>query len=68
MAKRTSAKFYISTTPSDRAAAQATKRPSASCSELQDFFRYEELHREGVGKKCAEDKEEEKVYGLVVGY
>jgi hypothetical protein len=65
MAKRTSAKFYISTTPSDRAAAQATKRPGASCSELQDFFRYEELC---VGKKCAEDKEEEKVYGLVVGY
>jgi hypothetical protein len=54
--------------PSDRTAAQAAKRPGASCSELQDFFRYEELRREGVGKKCAEDKEEEKVYGLVVGY
>jgi len=69
MAKRTSAKFYIPTTPSDRAAAHAAKRPGATCSELQDFFRYEELRREGVGKKkCAEDKEEERVYGLVVGY
>jgi hypothetical protein len=67
MAKRTSAKFYISTTPSDRAAAHAAKRPGAFCSELQDFFRYEELRQEGVGKKCAEDKEEERFMGLWLG-
>jgi len=34
--------------PLDPAAAQATKRPGAFCSELQDFFRYGELFRQEV--------------------
>jgi hypothetical protein len=64
MAKRTSAKFYIPTTPSDRAAAQATKRPAHSAVN----FKISSATENCVGKKCAEDKDEEKVYGLVVGY